>query len=533
MARKNIIAILLFSTFGNAFAQQKPIPITAPDGIPHGIVSSWAHETTKKREWEKYPHINIVMLDETMEWWKPAGNSYTVNWTSIDKDIKYITGLGKKFAFHMNYDYPHGYGHTAETQQGADWIYEQISAAGAPFKGVGGARSRGMYPAWYWHREDNWPWKKMYGWLIKEEAYHLRTAFKGECVYVRGQFNAADPENMTSKGAKDVSMAQKAVEDYAAWCANTYWEAFMNEDPAFWKGHDVSKLAPANRIQVMFKPKDGVEKIMEQKKFGVFLTHGSPNPELYELFEEFCRNKKLPGADEPTSGSGMQNPKMFENQHWYHLMALHSGFTTVSMRPGQYMLPNNPAISPQIKAHFTESVNFVNKYLGYLHYPEQSPGGWIAFRQMDNTSTDDKDKGNAYPGNNAGNWNFHITQSGSEKEINEAAPGVRNIGDLFYGLYVRKLVKPVRLNITNNLFGNNLSVIKINVTAFADKGPAVIRLRYHEGSKEKTQILNFSDVSTWATKTVTASHINFLTEDDLVLELVSGNAYIHMIELER
>ncbi|MEO6916659.1 MAG: hypothetical protein ABI151_14405, partial [Chitinophagaceae bacterium] len=362
--RKGLLLILLHCAITlTAYAQptlrDSPKPDIAPDGFFHGIVSSWAQAITRARQWDKYPYINAVMLDETMQWWKPRGNTYSFDWTSIDSDINYLSALNRKFAFHVNYDYPNGYGYSMDTRQGSDWIYDQIAAAGAPFKGIGGARPRGEYPGWYWHEGNNWPWKKMYGWLIKEEAYHLRTTFPGKCIYVRGQFNAVDPENMSSAGAKDVPMATNSISDYASWCAKAFWLAFMTEDPEFWKDREVSKLTRANRIQVMFKPKEGVEKTMEQYKFGVFLTHGSPDPDQYELFEEFCRNKKLPGADETAGYPEMSNPQMFYAQHWYHLMALHSGFTTVAMRPGQITLPLNPAVSDTIKTHFNESISFV------------------------------------------------------------------------------------------------------------------------------------------------------------------------------
>ncbi len=495
----------------------------APDGFPHGIVSSWAGAITKKRQWEKYPYINAVMLDENMEWWKPKGNTYTFNWSTIDSDINYLLSLNRKFAFHVNYDYPHGFGYSPDTRQGADWIYDQIAAAGAPYQGIGGARPRGQYPAWYWHRGSNWPWKQMYGWLIKEEAYHLRTTFPGQCIYVRGQFNAVDPENMSSAGAKDVAMATNSISDYAAWCAKTFWLAFMTEDTEFWKDRDVSKLTKANRIQVMFKPKEGVEKMMEQYKFGVFLTHGSPDPDQYELFEEFCRNKKLPGADETAGYPEMSNPQMFYDQQWYHLMALHSGFTTVAMRPGQITIPDNPGVSDEIKTHFKESISFVNKYLGYIHYPKQSPGAWIAFREPD--------RKNSYTGSNAGNWNFHITQVGTSCEINKQSPGQNNIGDLFYGLYTRQVVEPILLNVNDLLFGGEGNPVKILITAFAKDTPAVLKLMWHAGNKSETKVLNFNETNAWTTETINVTNISFNQAEDLKIESISGKAYIHMVEI--
>lgn len=509
-------------------AQSKKSVVTnnniAPDGFFHGIVSSWAEKITKSREWEKYPYINAVMLDENMQWWKPKGSTYSFDWTSIDSDIKYVLGLNRKFAIHINYDYPHGFGFSPETRQGADWIYDQIAAAGAPFKGIGGARPRGEYPAWYWHKGNNWPWKKMYGWLLKEEAFHLRTTFPQKCIYVRGQFNAEDPENMGSAGAKDVAMAESSIRDYAAWCATTFAQAFMNEDPEFWKDHDVKKLNKANRIQVMFKPKEGVEKMMEEKKFGVFLTHGSPDATQYESFEEFCRNKNLPGADETAGYPEMSDPQKFYAQHWYHLMALHSGFTTVAMRPGQITIPDNPAVSGLIKAHFKESINFVNKYLGYIHYPKESPGAWITFREQDNNKS--------YIGSNAGNWNFHITQVGTASEINKKSPGEKNVGDLFYGLYTRKVVDPILLNVNDLLFGGKGNNVKILITAFAKDAPATIKLTWHDKETSKEIILKFNEANAWITQSFNVENISFNQPQDIKIENVSGTCYLHMVEIQ-
>lgn len=503
---------------------------TAPDGFFHGIVSSWAQKITKSREWEKYPYINAVMLDESMQWWTPKGNTYNFDWSSIDSDINYVVGLDRKFAIHINYDYPNGFGYSPETRQGADWIYEQIAAAGAPFSGIGGTRPRGEYPAWYWHKGTNWPWKKMYGWLIKEEAYHLRTTFPGKCIYVRGQFNALDPENMGSGGAKDVAMADSSVSDYAAWCAATYASAFMSEDTDFWKGHDLEKLNKTNRIQVMIKPKEGVENMMQKKGFGVFLTHGSPDPDQYESFEKYCRDLGLPGADETSGIPEMSDPQKFYAQHWYHLMALHSGFTTVAMRPGQITIPGNPAVSKEIKIHFNESISFVNKYLGYIHSPATSPGAWIAFREP---GKEEARKKKSYVGNNAGNWNFHISQKGTETEINTKSPGESNVGDLFYGLYTRKIIDPILLEVNDSLFGGNGDQVKLLITAFAKDKPAVLKITWQNGNSAESKTVLFNNANTWMTESVNIKKMAFNKTDDLKIEIISGTCYLHLVEIQK
>ena len=413
-------------------------------------------------------------------------------------------------------------------------------------KGMGAEEDPNGRPMYWYPRFTN-----AYLNFLKAFADHLKRApYKDTILGVRQNFNAIGTEGivMNDPQAKDLknwvipegistdtlhAWTAKDQSDYQRVVMQAWVKEFVPDIFVFVRGH-----LPDPVLEPYLD-------LFESGKLGLFSTGATPVEtkndyfiHMYTHFAKYSKTGKALGYAEPMSdcwgyhGRPRQNkPKMIvtpaQMNYWRLLLDLHYGLSFIAC----YGMDLDMACDgthpyegklPELKDEFYQADLFATKYAGYLNSPSQSPGAWVALRQLDRKPGDEK-----YPLTN--DCEFLM------KRLPDNSKGIKNAGppNQRFGGWARVLAKGETMNLVMD---------KRFKKSLAGK-PGVIHLIYLDNENGTIQLaaggqtypIEMKNSGKWVTASVDLAQAQFANDDEADIHVTCPEAELtlHMLELSR
>lgn len=493
-----------------------------------GIYSVWDGEV-RSENLGNYPYLKGVHLYAKWSDLKPTENG-SYQWDVLDQRVQQKTGNQKNVMLFLqvNAHWP-------------DWVFDYVA------KGEFSKRDQRIPQFW------DPTYIKLYKQFIYDLAQYIgRASYKDRVVLVRAQFNAFTPESLRPDGHLSyqdysptpsghryaIDYTDAIGDDYARQITRAYVEAFkplgiyVVQKSFSNSGHDQSIAAE-----------------YVEMGSGLFATNNGPNPDSRQAIYEFSTSLVARSFSEPgTLGHCASQPAedALRFIYWSGLSALHQGVEFISFYGCDVL-----------DTKYGDIFKFVNKYAGWYREPGNSPGAWIAFRDIKNSTERDWMsylEGNyeylveqidpdtstglfAYPG--AGNLD-----KSTWKDINELNPLSKPVTDLGpktqkEGVWARKTNgQPLYLDL-NNTFASSLSgEITFRISYF-DKGNGKFKLVIKDrAGTQQTYSFTKKNTGLWQEATLTLDSYQFANNLSRGADILLDNGgddddIFHMVEITK
>jgi hypothetical protein len=525
MYRKILIFLLITLIFlSNLAAGVLAFPL-GPNGRhpASGVYGVWGPSSFSGYPW-------LVGAQVYASWKDINPQEGTYNWSGFDNRAKARANAGKLIYLQIN-----------SSPSMPSWIFNHVAKGNY-------TNTNGFNPPQFWDPVYINIYKK----FIQDYANHIaNSSYKDKVVLVRAQFNAWNPEDIDPKGHYSyqdyipTSSGHRYNVNYTVEIGNNYAREITK---AFYDA-----FTPLG-IYVVQKPFGGALRQVHladewaEMGAGLFATNNRPNPSHRLKFEELVKDAQATRAfseDFYSSGSSAyKNISRTQFVYWRGLSALHQGCEFISFYG-----------SDVTNTSFKYLFNFINKYTGYYREPEQSPGAWIAFRDIRNE-------------NNSSSWT-HL--EGDYEFLIEQIEPLNTVGLFAYSHdgdkevnFLNPLGKPttylgpdsqkegIWARRTDKSSGNNDFYLDVNNTyaaslsgnitiriVYFDKGTGGFNLIYKDGSsQEKLKSFSKSNSNTWKEVQVNLDSYRMNNGLSKNADLILNNAgddddTFHMVEIKR
>lgn len=371
--------------------------------------------------------------------------------------------------------------------------------------------------------------------------------FKDRIVLVRAQFNAYTPESLAPDGHFSyldydpppgatpyaTNFTYAIGDDYARQITQAYIDTFapiyVVQKPFSNTGHDQTIAAEYMAMGA-----------------GLFMTNNGPSPDGRQVMRAFTQSRQIRAFSEPgTLGHCANQPAddALRFTYWSALSALHQGVEFISFY-------GCDVLDSRYKSIF----EFVDRYAGWYREPINSPGAWIAFRDVQNPA---KAWADWLPGNYeylihqiepetttglfayAGAGNLTKSTWTDINELNPLSKPVTGLGPKTqpYGVWARKTNAPIYLDIDDTLAGSLSSEVKIRVV-WLDSNTGRIGVVYRDlDGNLQTYTIVKGDTGRWqeVTARLAARFDNGLSKgaDLIINDGGDGADTLHMVEVMR
>lgn len=486
-----------------------------------GVYPIWAWWITPEEFSEKYPYLEGQQIFITWSELKPAENE-PYQWNVLDARIEARIGdlEDKVLYLQLNAVWP-------------DWIFNHVAQASFT--------ERGNHPPQFWDPI----YINLYRQFINDVAQHVaQSDYKDKILLVRAQYNALNPEAITpwnhfsytdfeptSAGhIYKVDFTREIGNEYARQIVKTYLDAFK----------------PLG-IQVVTKPFGATQNDFSlAEEFanmgaGFFSTNSTPNPiarnETLRLSKHEARVRSF---SEPYNTVTIRdNPLQW--LYWQTLSDLHQGVEFISYYGDD--LDNET---------YAEIFEFAQKYAGWYRQPEQSPGAWIAFRDIKNSSA--SAWGGGYlegnyeylisqlePNNSLSLFAYNGTGEMDEFNLNPQSKPITNLGTQSQkeGIWARQTNgQPIYLDINDTFAASLGGDIALKISYF-DGDNGKFQLSYNDQTGQlKTHTFAKTGTQLWKEATLTINSYQFSNNleknaDIQLLNAGDGEDIFHLVEIVR
>jgi len=328
------------------------------------------------------------------QWGEVEATEGQYDWSKLDGQLKMLHEKGLKATVQINGNVK------------PDWMFKKIPYWPGKLPQVQNRQGAPMY----WHPDFIAAYKRF---LAAQAEYVRNSPYRDAVLGMRMNFSAIGNEYLNAK-ATGTDLSKWVVPEGASREGMRVWDETIPPEYEKMVTEEYIKLFLPDiyvfvRAHMDQEAREPFMEYFENGRMGWFHTGAQPiEPKiswwqnLYQTFTDYNKTGKTLAYAEPVSDSfgfhgnktGTLKPQAPWINYWRTLVDLQYGTDFIAYYGNDLRVAHDGkhygGYVPHLKAGHLATIEFAAKYAGYLNSPSQSPGAWVAMRQLNRKPGEEK-----------------------------------------------------------------------------------------------------------------------------------------------